>query len=82
MPFVNGMEYLISHLNDLGWVSNTGMGIAPITFKEIQAYNELTNSNLSGDEVLILRKMSIAYSNELQDKNPHKKPPYKHTSTD
>jgi len=70
------MEYLVVHLNNLGWVSSNGMGISSISFQEIQAYNELTNAHLSPDEVMILKNMSLAYCQEIQDKNPNKKAPY------
>lgn len=76
MPELYGMEYLINHLNNIGWVSSNGMGITSISFQEIQAYNDLTQSHLSPDEVITIKKMSSAYCAELNDKNPHKKPPF------
>ena len=76
------MEYLVVHLNNLGWCGSSGMGITSLSFQEIQAYNDLTNAQLSPDEVLIIKKMSVAYVSQSNDKNPHKSPPYKHSPTD
>lgn len=70
------MEHIIHHLNNIGWSSSNGMGVVPISFTEIMAYNELTNAQLSPDEALIIKKMSVAYVSQYQDKNPSKKAPY------
>lgn len=52
------------------------MGLSPISFQEIDAYMSLCEVYLSGDEVLIIRKMSQAYVSHLQDKDPNSKPPF------
>ena len=75
-PDIEGAEYMLSHLNNLGWCSSNGMGINALSFLEIQAYMQLTDSSLTAEEVLIIKKMSQAYVNELQDKNSIKKAPF------
>lgn len=76
MPEIYGLEYLVSHLNNIGWLSSNGMGITSISFQEIQAYNELMKAHLSPDEVMTIKNMSNAYVRELNDKDPFKKAPY------
>ena len=76
LPNIDGAEYLLHHLNNLGWVSSNGMGITPISFTEIKNYIEVTESSLTGDEALLLRQMSSYYCSHLQDSNPNSKAPY------
>ena len=64
------------HLNNIGWYSSNGMGLVPISFGEIKAYMELTATPLTPDEVMIIRRMSQAYVNNVQNKDPNAKPPY------
>lgn len=52
------------------------MGLSSISFQEIDAYMTRCDVYLSGDEVLILRRMSQAYVNKVSDKNHNSKPPY------
>lgn len=75
-PDVSGLEHILHHLNNLGWCSSNGMGLTSLSFLEIQAYIELTDTALSADEVLIIKRMSQGYVNELQDKDTLKKSPY------
>ena len=75
-PDISGLEHILHHLNNLGWCSSNGMGLTSLSFLEVQAYIELTDTALSADEVLIIKRMSQAYVNELQDKDTMKKSPY------
>ena len=52
------------------------MGISAISFSEIDAYMSRCQIHLSGDEVMIIRKMSQAYVSNINDKDPQSKPPY------
>lgn len=70
------MEYIVAHLNNLGWCESSGMGLSPISFTEIKAYVDLTDSPLTVDEVMIIRKMSQSYVSEVQNKDPNAKPPF------
>ena len=75
-PDVENLEYLLEHMNNLGWCSSNGMGLTSLSFLEIKAYIELTETALSSDEAMIIKRMSQAYVNELQDKDTMKKSPY------
>ena len=46
------------------------MGISAISFSEIDAYMSRCQIHLSGDEVMIIRKMSQAYVSNINDKDP------------
>lgn len=76
LPDIDGSEYLVIHLTNLGWVSSNGMGITAISFTEIKNYIDVTECSLTGEEALILRKMSEQYCKHVQDKNPKTKAPY------
>ena len=52
------------------------MGINALSFLEIQAYINTTETSLTAEEVLIIKRMSQAYVNEVQDKNSMKKAPF------
>ena len=60
----------------MGWCMSSGMGIFPITFTEINAYIQSTNTPLNRQEVLLIKRMSSAYVSEVSDKNPNKLAPY------
>lgn len=72
MPDIKGAEYILNHLNNLGWCSSSGMGVVALSFTEIKAYMDITDTPLTCDEVLIIKRMSQAYVAELSDKNPNK----------
>jgi len=76
MPDIAGAEYLVNHLNVLGWCTSNGMGLSAISFQEIDAYMARCNVSLSGDEVLLLKRMSQAYVINVQNKDPKAQPPY------
>ena len=78
---VEGGEYLLQHLNNLGWCSSNGMGLSPISFIEIKAYIDTTETYLSGEEALLVHRMSQLYVNEINDKNPNKKAPFEGLET-
>jgi len=73
---LKGADYLVNHLNNLGWFTSNGMGTNPVSFLELKAYIELTNSSLTADECLLIIEMSRAYVAELNDKNPAKQSPH------
>jgi len=76
MPNVKGADFLLEHLREMGYNLQTGMGSIPLTFSEIKAYMECLNITFSPSEVLLLRKMSEAYTYQTYDKNPLSSPPY------
>jgi len=76
MPDIKGAEHILHHLNTLGWCSSTGMGITALSFTEIKAYSDLTETPLNSDEVLLIRQMSQAYCSNVQTKDPSANAPY------
>lgn len=51
-------------------------GRMPLTFTEIDAYLRSTETTLTGDEVMIIRRMSENYCSMANDRNPQTKAPY------
>ncbi len=76
-PPIMGADYIIEHLNNLGWYSSSGMGVTSLSYQEIEAYIRLTNASLSPNEVLLIKQMSSLYASYCQEKNPNAKIPYK-----
>jgi len=76
MPSIKGGEHILHHLNALGWCSSTGMGITALSFTEIKAYSDLTETPLNSDEVMLIRNMSKEYCTNVQNKDPSKQAPY------
>lgn len=76
-PDLGGYDYLMFHLQKMGYASSGAMGgYLPLTFLEIDAYIRSTEAVLSGDEVLLLREMSENYCRYINDKNPQTKSPF------
>lgn len=59
---------------------SSGMGMIPLTFQEIKAYIELTNTPLNSDEVMLIREMSQAYIAEINDTRNEREAPYSPTT--
>lgn len=60
----------------MGWCMSNGMGTIPLSFTEINAYIQATLTPLNRSEVIIMRRMSMAYVSELNDRNPNKLAPF------
>lgn len=73
---MNGAEYLVKHLENLGYAMQGMSGYIPLSFQEIYAYMKATNTPFSADEALILKKMSNAYVSQSYDKDPTSKMPF------
>ena len=52
------------------------MGITTLSYTEIKAYSDLTETPLNADEVSIIRMMSKEYCSYLQNRDPNIKAPY------
>ena len=63
MPDVLGYEYMTALLAELGIVSSGGMGIAPLSWQEIDAFNRCGHLELTSWETMRLMDMSRAYCN-------------------
>jgi len=55
-------EHLARLLDELGHVTHTGMGAAPLSYAEIDAYARLTGLVLTRGEAMGLRMMSAAFA--------------------
>lgn len=79
MPDVAEGEYLIPMLFEAGLVSQSGMGVAPLSWQEIQAWLNCTGLQLHTWEVTTLKQMSEAYAGEFsQASKPEAEAPYKY----
>jgi len=75
-PNIEGYEYLLHHLQTLGYFSSTGMGTAPLSFTEINSYMQATQTYLTPREVLAIRKLSENYIAEMSNDSPMAKHPH------
>jgi len=75
-PSIEGVEFIVEHLHNLGWASSNGMGMEPISFREIEAYINTTHAHITANEVMLIRKMSLEYIRHSSNKNPAIKPPF------
>lgn len=75
--------YLIGYLWEAGPVTSAGMGPAPLSALEIQAWQRGAGIDLMPWEFLALRKLSRAYCGQLHDaETPDCPPPYGQPATD
>lgn len=70
LPTIEGYEYLVSLLESAGTILQTGMGIAPLTWQELESWErsyskELDCWELSYWELSTIKDMSYAYCAEL-----------------
>jgi len=65
-PPLGEFGYLINWLFEVGPIINGGMGQSPLSFQEIKAWNDLMGINLTGNEAIILHKLSSVYLSEYQ----------------
>lgn len=61
MPPVEGVEYLTALFVELGIVQGGGMGIAPVSWQEIDSFSRCGHLELTAWETLRLRNMSETY---------------------
>ena len=72
LPNIEGAEYLVALLSEVGFVQHTGMGATSIPWTEIDSWLRCTQLNLSVWEKLVLKEMSEVYASQLitsTDKN-------------
>lgn len=56
--------HLITRLIELGITETTGMGPAPLSWREIEAWQRGTNVRLAPWEARLIRKLSVVYLSE------------------
>lgn len=64
MPPLEGSEYILGYLYEIGPIMSGAMGSGPITHGELCAWQSNTGIRLSPWEVRTLRRLSIEYLNE------------------
>lgn len=74
---IEGLEFVIYHLQKLGYGQFGAMGLIPLSYSEIGAYVEYANVPLTGDEVVLIRELSELYCSFSNNKSPSVKSPFK-----
>ena len=75
LPGVDGADYLLAYLWDVGPTLVAGMGIGPITHEEMRAWQSNTGVWLQPWEARILRKLSMDYIVQMRDAEKADCPP-------
>ncbi len=79
MPDVAEGEYLVPMLFEAGLVSQSGMGVAPLSWQEIQAWLNCTGVVLHTWEATTIKQMSDAYASEYSQASKKDAPaPYQY----
>lgn len=66
LPYVEDeVLHLTDFIEEIGFVSNNGMGVSAVTFSEIRDWAELTEIELTPSEARALRMMSAAYAGQI-----------------
>lgn len=72
-----GYVHLLFFLSEIGYVESNGMALAPLSFREIQSWSELTKTNVTIFEVESIRRLSLAYVDQAKKaKDKNCPPPY------
>lgn len=66
LPPLHSADYMIQHLWDVGPGVSFGMGLLPLSFQEIAAWQHGCGYRLRPWEVQSLRAMSVAYVAQMQ----------------
>lgn len=64
MPPLRSAEYLLGYLWEMGPTVAAGMGVGPITFGEMLAWQQLTGVRLAAWEARFVRRLSLEYLSE------------------
>ena len=73
----DGPDYIMQALFSAGPVCATGMGSGPLTWQELHAWNEATQSGLSAWELETVRQLSQSYAAEAhRAREPNAAPPH------
>lgn len=64
MPAIEWGNYILDFLFEVGPTMAVGMGSAPLTFAEIEAWQRMVGIELSPFEAKLLRSLSVAYLDE------------------
>lgn len=75
MPRLECGAHLVDFLWQVGPAMPGGVGPVPITFSELQAWQQQTGCALGSWEVRTLRRMSVAYVAQAEDSRRRDCPP-------
>lgn len=75
LPPLDAAGHLVDVLWQIGPSMPTGMGAAPISFGEMQAWQQQTGNELGSWEVRTLRRMSAAYVAQAEESRRRDCPP-------
>ena len=67
LPSVDGADYLVAYLWDMGPTMVAGMGLGPLTHEEIRAWQSNTGVRLQPWEARLLRQLSMDYIVGMRD---------------
>jgi hypothetical protein len=77
MPELDGADYLVSYLTEIGPAVSNGFGPSVVSWSDIDCWMTRTGLDLSPWEVLTLRDLSKVYVSELsQASDPNRPAPY------
>lgn len=78
IPDAGNFSYLIDYLYEVGPVSNLGMGPAPISWPDIDAWMKATGTRISPMDALLLKSLSLDYyAQHNLSKDPSCIPPHR-----
>jgi len=60
----NPAPHLIARLTEIGITESGGMGPAPLSWREIEAWQRLTNVHIAPWEARLMRRLSLDYLTE------------------
>ena len=82
LPKIRRGSYLIEYLLEIGPALSTGHGVAPISYQDIQAFQNVSGLTLSPWEAETLRMLSREYVNEYHAaRDPARVPPVQKLGT-
>lgn len=71
----NPAPHIISRLIEIGITETTGMGPAPLSWREIEAWQSAVNVRLAPWEARLMRQLSLAYITESRRAESETCPP-------
>jgi len=75
LPPAGPAAYLLSHLWEAGPVAHTGMGPLPLSWQDLQSWQQMAGAVLLPWEARTLRRLSSEYLRAMRDGEAHDAPP-------
>jgi hypothetical protein len=70
------MEYLLNHLQNIGFSKSGAMSMIPIDLQDIKAYSDLMGLEFMPFEITTMLQCSKAYVGQANNKDPLANKPY------